>query len=149
MEAAKLKASDPNALGLNALGLNALGRAVKQKPGSSGAVSPDAQAFSKMLSLARDRASSAERSSGQEAGQGMVTNVEFGQVQREIVNYLNDWRGVSQEIQDKVQGLPRQMKDLVELQMHVHTLQLQTNLATKAGETVSSTVRRVQQMGAG
>ena len=123
--------------------LEAPGIHTAPKTGSSARIGASSDAFSRMLQGARE-AAGADGAAPKDDAQ-----IDRIDVQNELVGYLQDWQSAAEAIQDKVSALPREVRDLVELQRSVHTLQLQTHLAAKAGETVSSTLRRVQQMGAG
>lgn len=57
------------------------------------------------------------------------------------------WHVAQLETHRRIRRLSPEMRPLLELQSEVQRLGLQTNLAAQAAEAVSSTLRRLQQMG--
>ena len=57
------------------------------------------------------------------------------------------WHVAQVETHRKIRRLSPEMRPLLELQSEIQRLGLQTNLAAQAAEAVSSTLRRLQQMG--
>jgi len=64
-----------------------------------------------------------------------------------LSGFFSEWRDVHAKTVKSLDRLPKEAKEMMELQIAVNRLHLRTTLATKAGETFSSTLRRVQQMG--
>lgn len=65
-----------------------------------------------------------------------------------IKDFSSEWQEVYQQNQFKLSKLSGEHRELVELQMRANKLNLVTNLATKAADTVSSTLKKVNQLGA-
>jgi thiaminase len=64
------------------------------------------------------------------------------------VSFINEWNIANQSSIEMISKVSPEYKSYIELQLSVNKLNLQTQLLTKAGETVSNSIKRVQQMGA-
>ncbi len=65
------------------------------------------------------------------------------------VGFVNRWEQTQKGTEKKINSLPKEARELFDLQLEVSRLGIQAQLVTKAGETLTSTVKRLQQMGAG
>ena len=66
-----------------------------------------------------------------------------------FTQFLSQWENAGERSNQLMDSLPAESKNFLEVQVLVNRLQMQSMLVTKAGETASSTVRKVQQMGQG
>ena len=65
-----------------------------------------------------------------------------------VLNELSrKWANIEQRSEAQLQKIPEGARSFVELQIAVDRLHLRTILLAKAGETLSGTIRQVQQMG--
>lgn len=62
-------------------------------------------------------------------------------------NLESSWANVESRSDRLVRTLPLNVKPLVETQLVINELSLQTQMITRAGEAVASTLRRIQQFG--
>lgn len=62
-------------------------------------------------------------------------------------DFQRDWLSSTKQMRGLVSGVPAKSRRLVELQLLSQQLHLRSLVAAKAGESVSSSLRRVQQMG--
>ena len=61
--------------------------------------------------------------------------------------YLASWENSNRSQHALMEKMPRSMRPYIDLQIEMNTLNVQTSILTKAGESVSGTLQRVQQMG--
>lgn len=70
-------------------------------------------------------------------------NVISGNIQK----IESQWQNVQQKSVGFVNALPKSVQPLVQTQLMMNDLSLKSQMITKAGESVSSTIKRIQQMG--
>jgi len=71
----------------------------------------------------------------------------FQKIESGLTEFSANWHRSQHLLNRKISQLPADQRELIQLQTEMSKLQLQTQLITVVGETVSSTVKRVQQMG--
>ena len=64
-----------------------------------------------------------------------------------IQNIENQWQSIQNKSVNMINALPKNVQPLVQTQLLVNDLSLKSQMITKVGESVSSTVKRLQQMG--
>ena len=64
-----------------------------------------------------------------------------------IQNIENQWQSIQNKSVGMINALPKNVQPLVQTQLLVNDLSLKSQMITKVGESVSSTVKRLQQMG--
>lgn len=71
-----------------------------------------------------------------------------GQVEKALELFTRDWSGAERSLGQQIKSLPKSGRSFIELQLTFHRLHMSSEMFSKASETVSSTLRRLQQMGA-
>ena len=66
-------------------------------------------------------------------------------VTKQLITYNRQWLEHSRKERQILNGLPSGVKGMFVLQKSFHSLHLQTQIATKAAEGVSSTLKRLSQ----
>lgn len=64
-----------------------------------------------------------------------------------IQNIENQWQSIQNKSVGMINALPKNVQPLVQTQLLVNDLSMKSQMITKVGESVSSTVKRLQQMG--
>ena len=59
------------------------------------------------------------------------------------------WKITEARVGTELAKAPASIRGLIKLQLSVHALHLQSEILSRVGESVSNTVKRVQQMGTG
>lgn len=80
-------------------------------------------------------------------GQSQITPAPQGSTLRSLEAYLQSWENSQRRTNKAMELLPAQSRELLQLQVEVQRLGLETHVLTALGECVSSTMKRVQQSG--
>ncbi|MCC6221257.1 MAG: hypothetical protein IT291_08475 [Deltaproteobacteria bacterium] len=64
-------------------------------------------------------------------------------------SYLDDWRSVGMRLKQAQEKLPVESQKLINLQMHVNSLEFRVQLAAKTGEAMAGSIKQLQSMGNG
>lgn len=64
-----------------------------------------------------------------------------------LEGFVRNWKETSGSLETLSHRVPESFNALFELQKGMHRVQLQSSMVVKGGEALSSTLRRVQQMG--
>lgn len=66
---------------------------------------------------------------------------------KEVLSQFDaDWKKSDASVSQAIGGMSKEVRKLFEVQRLVSKLTLQTDLLTKAGESVSQTLKKIQQM---
>ena len=60
-------------------------------------------------------------------------------------SHLRNWQAMDKQIESLSKKIPQDMIPLIKLQRMVHSLEFESQLITKVGDSVSGTLRRLQQ----
>ena len=82
-----------------------------------------------------------------DAVSGPIEKIE-GQLQNSFQDFMESWDSSEKKVEQNVKKVGKDFQELFNLQLEVHKLSLKTHLVSRVGDAVSSTIRRVQQMGA-
>ncbi len=75
------------------------------------------------------------------------TKLERASLRSLVDGFVNAWDGAVLKQDRLMRQVPSGMRPFLELQVQVNTLNLQAQILAKAGESVSGTIQKVQQMG--
>lgn len=64
-----------------------------------------------------------------------------------LVTYIKNWANTDQALERAMKKVGTEYRSVVELQRSVHQLSLHTEMMSRVGESLSSSIRRVEQMG--
>ena len=64
-----------------------------------------------------------------------------------LKSFVNDWEVSQRTLNNRIKGLAPENRDLINVQVSVNRLNVYTQVMTQVGETVNSSLKRLQQMG--
>lgn len=68
-------------------------------------------------------------------------------VERGLEKFIGDWQRADGRTVKLIERLPAEVRPMMETQIMVNRLALDVQIITRAGETLGSTIRQVQQLG--
>lgn len=81
-----------------------------------------------------------------DVGQSGASGVSFSDMLKgEIQQLSNQWNKTNNDASLMVPSMPKQMRELFELQATVNHLQFQVNTASRIGDTAANSIKRLQQ----
>lgn len=107
---------------------------------------PPRTAFSKVMEEVKAHEQNIRNQSA-DPGQASLSSSLSSMIGEGLVTYIKNWANTDQALERAMKKVGNEYRSVVELQRAVHQVSLHTEVMSRVGDSLSSSIRRVEQMG--